>query len=386
MNAAKCYYEAYHQINPPKLGRFFNPRLFTVRHKRQLENLDKLYGKDIWREISQCKKETKQNEIFLPSPWHAWVLLIDPRFTNINKQQLGVPTQFFVPAYRGQANANYAPIPSLYRDATKRQLEQDYLEIFSFLFNQKFLWQHFEISLPSNSAKAAAQHYAIKTDFLDITADPAVAIYFASRSRERKYGDTAAVFIFDLSPLLSSSFNLILPPPFLERLYLQRGAFITFPEIENRRIQESYFKLSFPFNSEFQFFDEGKPKNIRQSVHDIWFQKAITWSKQWVNSGKRLPHEQNQINRLVAQVFEEIGYPNLFPDNNPFFALAHWMDNFEDMIYWYGIRVLDGYEGYLPNVCKNIARNNSELVKTMINVYNALGKTELRNAWIKYLG
>lgn len=389
INSAKYYYEKFHLINPPRLGPYYNPQKITKEQCQQLEILHKTYWPNIQQEIDQLKNDSRDGEISVPSPWHAWALLTAShlKLLEINSNQWNVPANFVVPAYRGHESTDYKPIPSLYRPNIDRTHQINCLDAFSFIFNQKFLWRNLGISPPPDSAKATAQHYGIKTDLLDITADPAIAVYFASSANNKKQDETAAVLVFDLARLLDSNVKLILPPPIVERLYIQRGTFLQLSEERVTSIGKESFKITFPPDPTFQLIENGKQKNILLS--DDWFQKVLDWSNKWVALKKPLPSTQTEINDLLTTVFEDIGHPN-FTQCNPSIFLAHWIDQFEDMIYWYAIRINGDSEGLLSGACENIAKNNPELVRLAINTYNSQAsgdqtKVRLRDIWTKAL-
>lgn len=369
MNVARRFYEEFHKINPPKLGPYLDPRKVT---DDQLTDLKALH-RDLWNKIHQDIEQFNNNpikgEIDVPSPWHAWAFLTQLNITLLATEgkQAGVPEHFPVPVYRGQANDAYPPIPSLYRPTTKRCLEVDKLSAFSFLFDQDFLWENFEIEIPHFNSKAAAQHYGIKTDLLDITADPSVAVYFASTSKDRKRGEWASVFLFDLSKFLEKDVEFIFPPPVVERLYLQVGSFLGFSETDDNLGQYNC-KIRFPFDPEFQLMDGLNQREIL--ITDDWFERAVDWSTNWAVSGKPLPKKMSDRKKLISDAYEQIGYPNIYKKYEiPEMVLAHWADNFEDMVYWYAIRIQDDQEGLLSNVVDGITRNNCDLVRFMINLY-----------------
>lgn len=72
--------------------------------------------------------------------------------------------------------------------------------------------------------KAAAQHYDIPTEFLDWTVDPAVAVWFAHWNSAPPDNEGIVYFAdYEQHPQI----RLILPPPFVKRLFRERGFFHT---------------------------------------------------------------------------------------------------------------------------------------------------------------
>jgi hypothetical protein len=81
------------------------------------------------------------------------------------------------------------------------------------------------IALDPTLFYGAAEHYQIWTDLLDVTPDPAIAVWFASLPTDRKH-PTAAVYVIPLESALRNGATLRQPPPFIERLHRQSGVFI----------------------------------------------------------------------------------------------------------------------------------------------------------------
>jgi len=307
MNSARRYYDLFHSLALPRLGSYLYVQQFTQDQAHQFHALNETYGKIVQKEIGEYVKNFNHGEIFVPSPWHAWALLafLHSNFIRVDGQQWNTLDNFVVPAYRGHEDSNYQILPSLYR-SNNQETEQRYLDIFTLIFNQPFLWQNLGIPLPLESAKAAAQHYGIHTDLLDITADPAIAVYFASHPESKNHAKTGAVLVFDLQNILSSGTKIILPPPPVDRLYKQQGAFLSFPNKDFHSIQ-NLIKITFPPNPDFQIIREGKHIDILETDH--WFERAVNKSKEWIDQSNSLPIKQDEIDNFVLNIYKSIDYP-----------------------------------------------------------------------------
>ncbi|GEM_PF-7001944 len=394
MDICKHYYERLQEISPPRFGPYFDFEKLCRRQRTELEQLRAKCIKKLNKVIEFGEKNLWQGEIFVSSPWEAWVILweLHRSILNIDNKPAKTPLHFFMPAYRGQANGDDKLVPSLYREHTDQEFERECFNIFSFIFNQKFLWKTKSITLPLGGAKAAAQHYGIKTALLDISADPQIAIHFASCSRSRKKGEKSSVFMCDLSTFMLSGFDLILPHPIVKRIYCQRGAFIEVEEPNVEKLQHAFhLKISFPFDSNFSL------NNILSS--DPWFEKAISWSKQWVKSGEKFPSTEAEKNDLLKTAFEKIGYPANFYDKESNIFLK-WIQEFEEMMGWYAMRIKNGSQGWLSGMCQLVARSNPELINLLIIFYdnilnkstppneksfNLAGVAQSREVWINAL-
>ncbi len=370
MNAAKLFYEEFYKIDPPTLGPYINPNKITKRQNRKISNLKKAYCKKILNDIKCCETNWKENELFVPSPWHAWAFLemFDTCARNMDTAAFGITSRFSMPVYRGHCDSSYKPIASLFRAHTDKEYEDMCLKLFTELFNQIISSQNLGLSSDKNYAKSAAQHYGIKTDFLDITVDPKIAIYFACKSNHKKFGDRASVLIFDLNNYLNEGFNLILPPPMVERLYNQCGSFFSQPTSGNSEHQK-FIKLSFPYDSNFRLINKSERLDVLKS--DPWLPKSVEWIKNKIKSEK-LTLNDDTIVKYIEQLYNEIGYPNNYL-KNPFQTQIRWIENFDKMIYWYGIRIKNNEEGLLSGVCKRIAEENFKIVDFM----NQIRKKEI---------
>ncbi|MBX9953250.1 MAG: FRG domain-containing protein [Candidatus Obscuribacterales bacterium] len=169
------------------------------------------------------------------SPWIAALFLTERQAkegfaTDLPRLSKGEtkPVPIFKKIFRGQ-KAHYDNIrPSAWRDDswTRHGIEpekgENWLACFCLLM--KFLTESKQplLSLPAWLYHGAAQHYQIPTDLLDWTIDPYVSIWFAHQG-DYALGTKGRVYMVNLEH--EAKVKIVLPPPFVNRLYRQRGFF-----------------------------------------------------------------------------------------------------------------------------------------------------------------
>jgi hypothetical protein len=82
------------------------------------------------------------------------------------------------------------------------------------------------LAIGNSGGEAIGQHYGIPSELIDFTTDPNVATYFACLNSNPEADDTASVFGIFYERALQNGLEVILPPPYAERIYLQRGLFL----------------------------------------------------------------------------------------------------------------------------------------------------------------
>lgn len=155
--------------------------------------------------------------------------------------------------YRGQASVEWELCPSLLRKR-KAEIAQCEAEagLFAAVANAEFesivstdtmtKWP----PLNTASGLAAAQHHGLPTMLLDWSALPSVAVDFATREHHGAEATVWWVYWSDLAELYA---EIVVPPPFLRRLYAQRGLFIRLETTEAQRSLEAVARrVNFPFN------------------------------------------------------------------------------------------------------------------------------------------
>ena len=184
-----------------------------------------------------------------PDPVAAWAFLkgcVDTLGTLT-----GVPYTTARAIYRGQSNASWGLLPTLLRlNKSKQRAEKEAAKHFADIVQVEFnvLWSaDIVASLPPlhpRSGEASAQHNGMQTSLLDWTSSYSVGIDFATKKAD---GNLAAVWWLYLSDVERCNLRLILAPPYVQRLYLQRGLFT---DIESEKVASTIeniaYKIVFP--------------------------------------------------------------------------------------------------------------------------------------------
>jgi hypothetical protein len=174
--------------------------------------------------------------VHVESPWHAALYLeeIQQHFLSQNQRVI----------FRGQYDSSWDIISSIARpnlteadkllELKKSSLFVDIMSSLSFNTATTVLVpgmaKHDPQRFPSvrvgpDAYLAAAQHYQIATNLIDWTPDSAVATYFAAAG-PKEPSRTASVYVMGLADAMDAGFEILIPPPFVERLHLQRGFFV----------------------------------------------------------------------------------------------------------------------------------------------------------------
>jgi hypothetical protein len=227
-------------------------------------DLSRDFDQKLLNEVLNSVKQTSENTFEAESAWAAAIFLVERQarqgfLTGVAPLAGEVlKTQNFKIVFRGQ-NAKYAenihPTEWRHQNAIpgRQKIAPERLHNWqgAFCLLLKCITEaDANLSIQSSMYFSAAQHYGIPTDFLDWTVDPCVAVWFAHPEQKAERSGEGIVFFTNLE--LQEKMELILPPPFVHRLYRQRGLFnFTESQEANASLHQQSCKITFPFDKEF---------------------------------------------------------------------------------------------------------------------------------------
>lgn len=141
--------------------------------------------------------------------------------------------------YRGQAR-DYSLRPGILRTNTstsyRKQFEMEYRKLV-----KAYLKRIQYYSIDANDKRASQlsilQHYGLRTNLLDITDNPYVAMLFMALASSASYAEPG-LFLFDIPSDVDESehlFSTVHKSDYNERIGAQRGAFLNFDKLMNKR-------------------------------------------------------------------------------------------------------------------------------------------------------
>ncbi|HET6975267.1 MAG TPA: FRG domain-containing protein [Pyrinomonadaceae bacterium] len=178
--------------------------------------------------------------IHAPSPWHG--------FFELWRRHADARARDGAVFFRGHNRVGLACMAAgLYRDDIVVESQRRALlavDILAHMVERKEI-----ISLktddPLTLARSIAQHYGVSTSLLDVTLDPAVAVFFATCGGDESQG---AVFVFDWELCQLMDLPVVIPPvsPWSKRLTVQRGFFLDLEGQHKLGIDDVPFEVRFP--------------------------------------------------------------------------------------------------------------------------------------------
>ena len=339
--------------------------------KRKADNLRPL----IWRILSEIEISGKRLA-HAPSPWHVTLMMMahieystaldEPPIEE--KSKIVKLTRKQRPLFRGQGDSTWDLIEKKERcniDEVLKRAVEPFCALLARLFRSADL-----PTPPTQAYVATAQHYGLATHLLDFTADPSVAVYFAAHEYRRREDQEAVVFLLPLIDALEHGAKIILPPPFVKRLYIQRGVFIEAPIQTATSIRDLCWEIRFPLDPSFEVIRENEIIDLLPA--DPWLEKAVQWAMKWAKTTKGFPTDPEATERIFYEACQEIGYPEyLLSGAYAMEQIARWVDFMSDMLYWLAIIVRDGKEWVSPTVVEAIARDNPALTKIAADLFEA---------------
>lgn len=309
----------------------------------------------------------------VPGAWHALCVAMC-------MQELALTEQKHHLLFRGQSNSSYPLVASIYRKgADEKVLDRAKKFLAWFLASNA----GFAAAIDPGLFHGAAQHYQIWTNLLDVTPDPAVAVWFAAQPVKSEC-PTAAVYCLPLEAAERWGLNPRLPPPFVERLHRQRGLFIECngpAPLPMDEVVEIRFPAVRYANKAFKVVRGGG--EVRLLDDDNWIRKAVTWANEKASDAAlpvptRVPQGIGPDFALFLQAVKAAGIPAKVLDVQwKQLQLLQWLDYFNDQLYWlaylFDDRTRGGEEVLEPRRLAWLVRANRDLARTYVSAGRQLG-------------
>ncbi len=331
--------------------------------------------------VGPKRKEEAGKVLTVPTPWHA-ALILDSLQDNLHRTGRRA-------LFRGQSDSSWGITSSISRpgvdiptETFKAKLFIDILRNMSFN-NMTTLSPTFKamtLTIPESSYLAAAQHYGIRTHLIDFTPDPSVAVFFAAGSETPKPGTMASVYVLALETIIERGGHIIIPPPFIERLHIQRGVFIDQSQSRDPIDKDSgiVFELRFPADFEFRPFrvvrrDAGIV-DVLPPDQDI--DRVISSIKKVIAAERIHDLSDQDYRRIVemesAKTKRTLNRSQSFSGfyHDPMMMWGEYVDAFEDMLFWTAYYA-DKQErlGIDKEMLSHIVRYNRSLIDSVVQIY-----------------
>lgn len=221
-----------------------------------------------------------------------------------------------------------------------------------------------QMQLPPSAYQGVAQHYGFATHLLDFTPDPEVAVFFACKAGATTRG---VVYFTGIRNLLKLGCRVLLPPPFFERLVLQRGVFVDAADAVSK---DHFSRIVFPSGSPLTVFRDGRGVDLLSEP--AWIKRGRAFIEEWA-PGKELDSFPN-LHETWFDEDREYHLSGGVPQFDGMIELAHWMDHYEDMRYWLAAILSEDEEAFLADVLAAVERDNPELVSLHDQLMTVMGK------------
>jgi hypothetical protein len=270
-----------------------------------------------------------------PSPWHAAL------YCHMLQHHVSLAGSRLL--FRGQRNYSWPLTPSILRDPDKISHELARAELFAGIlsamsFNTTMSFHPYSktsvfLKMSKAAYLGAAQHYGIKTHLLDFTTDPDVAVKFATSSGDSDDG-MASILILPLEMAEDNGISVILPPPFVRRLHLQRGLFVEARQTL-RKEDLKILEVRFPYQPSIRSWSLGSFEVCREggALVDILpksneLDEVIRATDETLMKGPTVPDvdEVERIARVLKPHFDAAV-------SDPQKAWYEYVDTFEDLLY-----------------------------------------------------
>jgi hypothetical protein len=292
------------------------------------------------RLIASIEQRNEQT-YFAPSAWHAAAWLLDiaalagQLATSDADTGMRTPydTKYGAPVFRGQRDPAKSLVPSLFRPSASIA-DGTSLYLLITLLQELFNYDENRANNPLVHM-AALQHYGMPTPLLDFTCDPRVAVYFACGRSTDSAAPEAVVYGTPLGLLSGLGGAVVLPPPWVKRLYAQRGLFLDCSEMQpNMNVEQICFRVLFPPDPEFWKSHE----ILREGTllpPEPWYEAAIAWMQRAIH----VVPASSTTDELVRLLRRDCNNPPFWLDAMSPAAMVPSLDQFVDMFQWLAMKL-----------------------------------------------
>lgn len=303
-----------------------------------------------------------------PSPWHAAAWLLDVAALAGQEATVDADSglkspfapKYGAPVFRGQGDPDWRLTPGALREP-RDPLDAPALELFIAAVAGLFEIVAEDTRMNGRHVHlAAAQHYGMRTPLLDFTADPRTAVFFANEGARPDRDRRVAVYGIPLMVLASLGGAVVLPPPWVHRLYAQRGLFLDCVGMPaDLDLRELCFRVLFPLDD--AFASSILPGGVEVLLKpDPWYEKAVAWARETA----RATAAPADIGRPANALKRDCGVPPFMWDAIMPAAMKPSLDGFVDMCEWLALKAIKGTLTYDCGPIVAMWRHNEPLFRS----------------------
>jgi hypothetical protein len=352
----------------------------------------------IARAVVPTIKRKTPRDFEAPSAWHAaaWLLEVTTLAAHFASSDAStglvapIDVRYGTPMFRGQNRPTRDLVPSIYRAKARQSENVRAVALLMTALGKIMSYGEASAWNTQYANLAAMQHYGVPTQLLDFSLDPRIAVYFACK--DARQGRKAVVYFTQFTQITSTGAAVVLPPPWVERLYRQKGLFALLNDERTiRALRPACLTMTFPVDQEYvQMFDW-----VGTDADEPWYQKAFQWARRRIDAGA-VPESLvkggvlsdadiwRNIDAEIPRLEAECGPPPfrwtpLMPAE-----MAPDIDNFTSMLEWFALKAMNGVMHYDANLIEALIPHNEKLLRQRAVVYRYLRNTmELQAATLR---